>query len=92
MKWPSGSTYIYWALILLAVSVHALSVPTGQQVITGEALRYESFTYEHSGEVRRYESNRELLRLLRVSRVPTRNLMARRLWLEFIFLSAGSGR
>lgn len=92
MKWPSSSTCIYLGLTLLVVFVHARSIPSGQQVIMGEALRYESFTYEHSGEVRRYESDRELLQILRVSRVPTRNPMARRLLREFILLSAGSGR
>lgn len=72
MKWASRFTLVYWGLTLLTVSVHAGSIPSEQEVITAEeGLRYDHFTHEHSGEVRRYESNRELLRLLQVSRVPT---------------------
>lgn len=78
MKWASTSTLVYWVLTLLAVSVHVRSIPSGQQVITEEAaLQYESLTHEHSGELRRYESNRELLRLLHVSRVPIGDRIAR---------------
>jgi len=71
MKWASTSTLVYWGLTLLAVSVHARSIPSGQQVIAAEAaLQYESLTHDHSGEVRRYESSRGIWRLLNVSRVP----------------------
>lgn len=79
MKWASTSTVVYWGLTLLAVSVHARSIPSGQQVLAAEgALQYEDSTNEHSGELelRRYEWNGELLRLLHVSRVPIGNRVA----------------
>jgi len=74
MKWASTSTFVHWVLTLLVVPVYVRSIPSEQQVIAAEAaLRYEGLTHEHSGELRRYESNRELLRLLHVSRVPIGN-------------------
>lgn len=93
MKWTSISTLIYWGLTLLAVSVHAGTIPSGQQVIAAEgALQHESFTHEHSGELRRYESNSELLRLLLVSRVPIGNRIAGGAYDCNSFDSLGSGR
>jgi hypothetical protein len=94
MKWVTTSALVNWGITLFAVSVRALSIPSGQRVITAEEAlpRYESYTHEYSGEVRRYESDSELLQLLHVSRVPTKDRTVKCLRLEFVLYSAGSGR